>query len=165
MLEFPWLVFEENSYRHFERINFSHPITCFSRFYKNRGIFIIGTHDEFTKNCTSQRSLPFASILYTLAVLRFFNRSESSLRLSNTSSTPMSNLPAQSALNWLRKSSLVLNVTLSWKIAFRKFRKVLYQCFFLEKPKVELVVSVQDWDKEAENNLYLTHNVLRKYEE
>jgi TolA-binding protein len=32
-------------------------------------------------------------------VLRFFNRSESSLRLSNTSSTTISSLPAQSELN------------------------------------------------------------------
>ena len=45
-------------------------------------------------------------------VLRFFNRSLSSLRLSNTSSTTIRSLPAQSELNWLRKSSLVLKVTL-----------------------------------------------------
>jgi len=37
----------------------------------------------------------------------------------------MSSLPAQSELNWLRKSSLVLNVTLFWKMDFRKFRNVL----------------------------------------
>ena len=41
-----------------------------------------------------------------------FNRSLSSLRLSSTSSTTISSLPAQSELNWLRKSSLVLKVTL-----------------------------------------------------
>lgn len=67
-------------------------------------------------------------------------------------------------LYWQRKSSLVLNVTLSWKITFRKFRKVLLPVFFLEKPKVELVVSVQNWDKEVESNPYLTHSVPRKYE-
>lgn len=41
----------------------------------------------------------------------------------------MSSLPAQSELNWLRKSSLVLNVTLFWKMAFRKFRNVLLPVF------------------------------------
>ena len=35
----------------------------------------------------------------------------------------MSSLPAQSELNWLRKSSLVLNVTLFWNTAFRKFQE------------------------------------------
>ena len=44
-------------------------------------------------------SLPLASTLYERVVLRFFNRSESSLRLSNTSSTTISSLPAQSELN------------------------------------------------------------------
>src|SRR5574344_2197603 len=82
---------------------------------------------NLAKKFTSCLSLPLASTLYVCAVLKFFRRSESSRRHSSTSSTTISNLPAQSALNWLRKSSLVLKVTLSSNTALRKFKKVVLQ--------------------------------------
>ena len=59
-------------------------------------------------------------------------RSESSRRLSSTSSTQISSLPAQSSLNCERKSSLVLKVTFPPKISFSRFRKVVY-CFYHQR--------------------------------
>src|ERR1035437_5174820 len=81
---------------------------------------------NLAKKSTSLRSFPFDSALNDIAVLRFFIRSESSLRSSRASSTAMINLFVQSELNCERKSSLVLKVILLAKIAFRKFRKVVF---------------------------------------
>lgn len=62
---------------------------------------------NFPKNSTSRLSLPLASSLFRLVVLRYLIRSVSSSLLNSTSSTHISNLLAQSALNWLAKLSLV----------------------------------------------------------
>ena len=62
------------------------------------------------KKLLSILSFPLPSVLYVLAVERFFKRSLSSLLSSKTSSTAITNFEAQSELNLLLKSSLLLMV-------------------------------------------------------